>query len=90
MVENLVGEAEGLPHGGTMSQATAQPTKPRFQLSWRAWVPVVLAVGIAVLPVPAGLAPHAWYFFAIFAGVIAALASARAKKLRFIEGLSFP
>lgn len=28
---------------------------------------------MAALPPPAGLAQHAWYYFAIFAGVIAAL-----------------
>ena len=41
--------------------------------SWRASVPVALTGVIAGLPPPAGLPIHAWYFFAIFAGVIAAL-----------------
>ncbi len=35
--------------------------------------PVALAVLIALIPAPAGLAPHAWYYFAIFAGVVVAL-----------------
>ena len=30
-------------------------------------------VGVRVMPPPAGLAQHAWYYFALFAGVIAAL-----------------
>ena len=29
--------------------------------------------GRGIVPVPPGLAPHAWWYFAIFAGVIAAL-----------------
>jgi L-tartrate/succinate antiporter len=40
---------------------------------WRVALPITVAVVIALLPVPANLAPHAWYYFAIFAGVIAAL-----------------
>jgi L-tartrate/succinate antiporter len=33
----------------------------------------VVAIVLALIPAPAGLAPHAWYFFAIFAGVIVGL-----------------
>jgi L-tartrate/succinate antiporter len=40
---------------------------------WRALAPLALAGAIAALPAPAGLAPHAWFYFAIFAGVVAAL-----------------
>lgn len=40
---------------------------------WRAAVPIVLAVAIALPPPPPGLEQHAWYYFALFAGVIAAL-----------------
>ncbi len=36
-------------------------------------MPIVLAVAIALLPPPPGLAQHAWYYFALFTGVIAAL-----------------
>jgi L-tartrate/succinate antiporter len=43
------------------------------KLPWRAWVPLVVAAAIALLPAPAGLSQHAWYFFALFAGVIAGL-----------------
>jgi L-tartrate/succinate antiporter len=42
-------------------------------ISWKAVVPVAVAIVIAIIPPPAGLAPHAWHFFAIFAGVIVAL-----------------
>ncbi len=40
---------------------------------WRALAPVSVAIAIALLPAPDGLQQHAWYFFAIFAGVIAGL-----------------
>jgi L-tartrate/succinate antiporter len=44
--------------------------KPPF---WKAVAPVIVAILIAFIPAPAGLAQHAWYYFAIFAGVIVAL-----------------
>ena len=44
-----------------------------MKLSWKAIVPLAVAVVLALLPPPDGLAPHAWYFFAIFAGVIVGL-----------------
>jgi L-tartrate/succinate antiporter len=40
---------------------------------WTGVVPLAVAIGLALLPAPAGLAQHAWYFFAIFAGVVAGL-----------------
>ncbi|HEX5281308.1 MAG TPA: DASS family sodium-coupled anion symporter, partial [Micropepsaceae bacterium] len=43
--------------------------------AWRAVVPVAVTIVLALLPAPAGLAQHAWYYFAIFAGVIVALIS---------------
>ena len=36
---------------------------------WRIVLPFAVAGGLALLPVPAGLAQHAWYYFAIFSGV---------------------
>ena len=45
----------------------------RMHISWRAIVPIAVTALLALLPAPAGLAEHAWYYFAIFAGVIAAL-----------------
>src|SRR5947199_6739974 len=47
-------------------------TSPR-RAPWRAVVPLAIVAIIALLPAPSGLEPHAWYFFAIFAGVIAGL-----------------
>jgi L-tartrate/succinate antiporter len=43
------------------------------RMVWKALAPIVVAVVIALLPAPDGLAQHAWYFFAIFAGVIVGL-----------------
>ena len=42
-------------------------------LSWKTGVPIAIAVAIALVPAPAGLPQHAWYFFAIFVGVIVGL-----------------
>lgn len=44
-----------------------------IKLSWKAVAPVAAAAVLALIPAPAGLAQHAWYFFAIFAGVIVGL-----------------
>ncbi|HEY7555808.1 MAG TPA: anion permease [Candidatus Binatia bacterium] len=44
-----------------------------MNLTWKHFAPVVVAIIIALLPVPEGLPQHAWYFFAIFAGVIVGL-----------------
>ncbi len=40
---------------------------------WTALVPLAVAAILALAPAPAGLPQHTWYFFAIFAGVIAGL-----------------
>ena len=40
---------------------------------WKGLAPVVAAIVIALIPAPAGLAQHTWYYFAIFAGVIVGL-----------------
>ena len=54
--------------------ATAAIPAPHFPgIAWRALVPFAVTLVLALLPHPAGLAPHAWYFFAIFAGIIVAL-----------------
>lgn len=42
-------------------------------MNWKAIAPVAVAIIIALIPAPAGLPQHAWYFFAIFAGVIVGL-----------------
>ncbi|MBV8030308.1 MAG: anion permease [Betaproteobacteria bacterium] len=39
----------------------------------RGLIPLVIGIGLALLPPPDGLAQHAWYFFAIFCAVVAGL-----------------
>jgi L-tartrate/succinate antiporter len=41
--------------------------------AWRALAPVAVAVLVAAVPTPRGLPSHAWLYFAIFIGVVAAL-----------------
>jgi L-tartrate/succinate antiporter len=40
---------------------------------WRALTPVLISAVVALCPAPPDLPVHAWYYFAIFLGVIAAL-----------------
>lgn len=44
-----------------------------MKLTWKLFAPPVVALVLALIPAPEGLAPHAWYYFAIFAGVITGL-----------------
>jgi L-tartrate/succinate antiporter len=53
--------------------AVMDQSKKPPHIAWRALVPVVVTLVLALIPHPAGLPPHAWYFFAIFAGVIVGL-----------------
>lgn len=47
--------------------------RPAVGSTWRAAVPLLTGVIVAVSPVPAGLAPYAWHYFALFAATIVAL-----------------
>src|SRR5688572_27402458 len=49
------------------------PPKPPASRIVRAIVPLALGGAIALVPVPDGLAPDAWYYFALFVTVIAAI-----------------
>ncbi|MEJ8852691.1 anion permease [Variovorax rhizosphaerae] len=44
-----------------------------MNIFWKAIAPVAVAIAIALVPAPQGLGQHAWYYFAIFAGVIVGL-----------------
>jgi L-tartrate/succinate antiporter len=44
-----------------------------MSLNWKGLTPVFVAVIIALIPAPGDLPQHAWYFFALFAGVIVGL-----------------
>ena len=52
--------------------AEAKEIKPP-RIAWRAIVPIAVVLALALVPPPSGLAPHAWHYFAIFAGIIVAL-----------------
>ena len=43
------------------------------KVSWKHFAPLVVALVIALIPAPAGLPQYAWYYVAIFAGVIVGL-----------------
>src|SRR5258706_7803328 len=61
------------PSRGTVVTPSVRPEARSKTPLWKALAPVAIAVVLALLPVPSGLAPHAWYFFAIFVGVIVGL-----------------
>jgi L-tartrate/succinate antiporter len=44
-----------------------------MKISLKHFAPLVVAIVLALIPAPAGCPQHAWYFFAIFAGVIVGL-----------------
>jgi len=46
---------------------------PIVKSSWKAIIPLAVAAALALIPAPEGLPQHAWYYFAIFAGVIVGL-----------------
>jgi L-tartrate/succinate antiporter len=46
---------------------------PTTHVVWKWLVPIGLGVVLRLIPAPAGLAPLAWHYFALFAAVIAAL-----------------
>ena len=52
-----------------------RPEKEAHPLSkyWKALVPVVVGAILLLLPIPEGLKPNAWYYFALFVAVIIAL-----------------
>lgn len=52
---------------------TASGQGPGAAFPWRALLPIAVVIALALAPAPEGLPQHAWYFFAIFAGVIVGL-----------------
>src|ERR1700756_299077 len=61
------------PSSGTVLTPSVRPEARSKTPLWKALAPVAITVVLALLPVPSGLAPHAWYFFSIFVGVIVGL-----------------
>jgi L-tartrate/succinate antiporter len=44
-----------------------------MNLTWKHFAPVVAAIVIALIPAPGGMPQYAWFYFAIFVGVIVGL-----------------
>ncbi|MCU0940855.1 MAG: anion permease, partial [Burkholderiaceae bacterium] len=65
--------ASVLADKSSMAPGTPTAQKAGHGFPWKALLPVIVAGLIAIIPPPEGLAQHAWYFFAIFAGVIVGL-----------------
>jgi L-tartrate/succinate antiporter len=57
----------------TVAAPDAHETISSHREWWRVAIPLAVIAGLALLPSPAGLEQHTWYYFAIFTGVIAAL-----------------
>src|SRR3954452_16791337 len=62
-IPSVANTAELANHSGT------SPPLPY----WRAVTPLLVAIILALIPAPEGLAPHGWLYFSIFAGVVAGL-----------------
>lgn len=58
---------------GTGPSAVLSDHSPHHPFPWRALAPIAVTAAIALFPAPEGLPQHAWYYFAIFAGVIVGL-----------------
>ena len=61
------------PSAALKTMAGMPPAQAAGYPWWKALAPIAVAIIIAVLPPPEGLPQHAWYYFAIFAGVVVAL-----------------
>ena len=70
--ETIGSAAQSAPSNATVATPSRPKAKNAITL-WKAVAPVAIALVLALLPVPSGLAPHAWYFFSIFVGVIVGL-----------------
>jgi L-tartrate/succinate antiporter len=57
----------------SIAVAKAPPFKNWWAKYWRAVAPLLVALALAAMPAPEGLAPHGWLYFSIFAGVVAGL-----------------
>ena len=58
---------------GTGPSAVLSDHLPHGSIPWRALAPIAMTAVLALIPAPEGLPQHAWYFFAIFAGVVVGL-----------------
>jgi len=59
--------------GAALAKTVTVAADERSPWPWRALAPVAVVIVLALLPAPSGLAQYAWYYFAIFVGVIVGL-----------------
>jgi di/tricarboxylate transporter len=59
-------------HLGTVDLTREKEVRP-IKNYWKAIVPVLVGVALLFLPIPEGLKPSAWYYFALFVAVVIAL-----------------
>ena len=57
-------------HPLALRDAAAPSPPPVRHVAWRVAVPLLAGAALAAIPVPDGLAPNAWYYFALFVTVI--------------------
>jgi L-tartrate/succinate antiporter len=62
----ILSAKQASPSGESIERPSGNP-------AWKALAPLAATVVLAILPAPAGLPHHAWYFFSIFVGVIVGL-----------------
>jgi L-tartrate/succinate antiporter len=58
---------------GAIEGAPAKKESGLIKNYWKALVPLAVGVALLFLPIPEGLKPNAWYYFALFIAVIIAL-----------------
>jgi L-tartrate/succinate antiporter len=58
---------------GTITPAVNAKKENSSKITWKHFAPIVVGIVIALIPAPAGLPQYAWYYVAIFAGVIVGL-----------------
>src|SRR4029077_12795968 len=69
-----IGNVTQVPPSSRTVVTPSRRPEPRSKTPlWKALAPVAITAILALLPVPSGLAPSAWYFFSIFVGVIVGL-----------------
>ncbi len=62
-----------MSRGESLKCSAAAEEKPEKKQYWKFIVPLLIAAVICLVPVPHGLKPNAWHYFAVFCAVIGAL-----------------
>jgi L-tartrate/succinate antiporter len=70
---SCVDAAGALHYYGDATQQGEAIMSEEKKARWVVFVPLAVTLAIALCPTPPGLERHAWYFFALFAGIIAEL-----------------